>query len=108
MKIWKKYSSSGIYKTRYQNDSYLLLLGKRKLQSFKISFEKFLLIWNKHHSLLSGSPPISAAPESLKINKLLGHLLEEIRYLHTTAFSQVCYYLSVPFFLQSAGKDLRL
>ena len=67
MKIWKKYSSSEIYKTRYQNDSYLLLLGKRKLQSFKISFEKFLLIWNKHHSLLSGFPPISAAPESLKI-----------------------------------------
>ena len=30
----EKNSSSGIYKTRYYNDSYLLLLGKRKLQSF--------------------------------------------------------------------------
>ena len=26
----KKYSSSGIYKTRYHNDSYFLILGKRK------------------------------------------------------------------------------
>ena len=28
-----------IYKTRYHNGSYLLLLGKRKLQSFEISQE---------------------------------------------------------------------
>ena len=31
--------SSGIYKTINHNDSYLLLLGKRILQSFEISFE---------------------------------------------------------------------
>ena len=30
------YSSFGIYKSRYHNDSYLLLRGKRKLQSFEI------------------------------------------------------------------------
>ena len=34
----KKYSSSGIYKTRYHNGNYLLLLGKRKLQSFDVLF----------------------------------------------------------------------
>ena len=40
MKKWKKiYSCFGIYKTRYHNESYLLLLGKSKLQSFKISYE---------------------------------------------------------------------
>ena len=38
MNKWKKYSSSEIYKTRSHNDSYLLL-GKRKLQSFEISYE---------------------------------------------------------------------
>ena len=36
MKKWKRYSSSGIYDTRYHNDSHLLLLEKRKLQSFEI------------------------------------------------------------------------
>ena len=39
IKKWKNCSSSGIYKTRYYNDSYLLLNGKRKLQSFEISYE---------------------------------------------------------------------
>ena len=34
----KKYNSSGIHKTRYHNDSYLLLLGKKKQQSFEISY----------------------------------------------------------------------
>lgn len=38
MKKWKRYSSSGIYNTRYHNDSYSLLLEKRKLQQ---SFENF-------------------------------------------------------------------
>ena len=32
-------SSSGTYKAIYQNDSYLLLFGKRILQSFEISYE---------------------------------------------------------------------
>ena len=39
MKKWEKCSSSGIYKTTYHNDSYLLLFEKRKLQSFEISYE---------------------------------------------------------------------
>ena len=34
-----KKGSSGIYKTGYENGSYLLLLGKRKLQKFQISYE---------------------------------------------------------------------
>ena len=34
----KKYNSSGIHKTGYHNDSYLLLLGKKKQQSFEISY----------------------------------------------------------------------
>ena len=34
----KKYNSSGIHETRYHNDSYLLLLGKKKQQSFEISY----------------------------------------------------------------------
>ena len=33
----KRTSSSGTYKTRYHNGSYLLQLGKRKLLSFEIS-----------------------------------------------------------------------
>ena len=37
MKKWKKCSSSRIHKTRYHNDSNLLLLGNRKVQSFEIS-----------------------------------------------------------------------
>ena len=38
-KLWKMKttSSSGILKTMYHNGSYLLLFGKRKLQSFEIS-----------------------------------------------------------------------
>ena len=38
-KLWKMKttSSSGILKTMYHNGSYLLLSGKRKLQSFEIS-----------------------------------------------------------------------
>ena len=38
-KLWKikAISSSGILKTIYHNGSYLLLFGKRKLQSFEIS-----------------------------------------------------------------------
>ena len=35
----KKCSSSGIYTTRHNNGNYLLLLGKRKLESFEISYE---------------------------------------------------------------------
>ena len=35
-------SSSGIFKTTSHHNSYLLLFGKRKLQSFEISFEQFL------------------------------------------------------------------
>ena len=35
----KKCNSSGIYAIRYHNDSYLLLLGKWKLQSFEITCE---------------------------------------------------------------------
>ena len=41
----KKYNSSGIHKTRYHNDSYLLLLGKKKQQSFEISYNP-LYIYN--------------------------------------------------------------
>ena len=33
----KKTSSSGIWKTIYNSSSYLLVFGKRKLQSFEIS-----------------------------------------------------------------------
>ena len=32
-------SSSGIYMARFHDGSYLLLLGKRKLQNFKIPYE---------------------------------------------------------------------
>ena len=35
----KTTNSSGIVETIYHNGSYLLLLGKRKLQSFEISWE---------------------------------------------------------------------
>ena len=35
----EEYSSFEINKTRYHNGSYLLLLGKRKLQNFEISYE---------------------------------------------------------------------
>ena len=35
----KKRVSSKRYKAGYNNGSYLLLLGKRKLQSFQISYE---------------------------------------------------------------------
>ena len=35
----KKRVSFEIYKAGYHNGSYLLLLGKRKLQSFQISYE---------------------------------------------------------------------
>ena len=40
----EKANSSGIYKTRYHNDSYLLLYGKEQLQNFEISCEKFFSI----------------------------------------------------------------
>ena len=39
MKKMKITSSPGIYKTIYHNSSYLLLLGKKILQRFEISFE---------------------------------------------------------------------
>ena len=39
MKKWKKYGNSGIQNSRCHNDSYSLVLGKRKLQSFEISHE---------------------------------------------------------------------
>ena len=61
MKKWKNTSSYGLYKTRYHNCSYLVLLGKRNLPSFEISCEKFLLLWNKPLSLLN------AVPQSFKI-----------------------------------------
>ena len=35
----KKRGSFEIYKAGYHDGSYLLLLGKRKLQSFQISYE---------------------------------------------------------------------
>ena len=38
-KTMEKYSSCGIHKGKYHNDSYLLLLGKKELQSFEISYE---------------------------------------------------------------------
>ena len=47
-------SSYGFNKTRY-NCSYLLLLGKRNVQSFEMSYEKFLLLWNMNLSLLSAA-----------------------------------------------------
>ena len=37
-------NSSGIYKTRYHNGSYLLLFGKENLQNFEISCEKSLSV----------------------------------------------------------------
>ena len=40
-------SSSGIFKAIYYNDSNILLFGKRELQNFEISWEEFLLLWNK-------------------------------------------------------------
>ena len=40
----EKANSSGIYKTRYHNDSYSLLFGKEQLQNFEISCEKFFSI----------------------------------------------------------------
>ena len=51
-------SSSGIYKTRYDSGSYLLLFEKRKWQSLQISFELFLLLWNRR------CPPILAISSS--------------------------------------------
>ena len=41
-KLWKMETttSSGILKTIYHNSSYLLLFGKRKLQSFEILLEE--------------------------------------------------------------------
>ena len=48
LKKKKKYSSSEMYKTWHHNESYLLLLEKRKLQSLDISHEYFPLLWNKH------------------------------------------------------------
>ena len=47
MKKWKKYSSSGIYKTRYQN-------------------ELFIVTWKE--KITNYHPPISAAPQSFRIN----------------------------------------
>ena len=35
----KKCCSPGINKARYNNNNYLFLLGKRKLQSLEISYE---------------------------------------------------------------------
>lgn len=48
-KKWKNekmeiHSSCGIYKTRYHKCIYLLLLGKRKLLGFEISYESLLLL----------------------------------------------------------------
>ena len=43
----KKRGSFEIYKAGYHDGSYLLLLGRRKLQSFQISYEQFLLLWNR-------------------------------------------------------------
>ena len=57
----KKYISSGIYKTRYHDDSYLLLIGKWILQSFRISYVELFLLWNKRH------PFLNSATQSFKI-----------------------------------------
>ena len=43
-KKYKKSRSFEIYKAGYHDGSYLLLLGRRKLQSFQISYEQFLLL----------------------------------------------------------------
>ena len=40
----KKNGSSGIYKAGCHNGSYLLLIEKRKLKQFQISYEQFLLL----------------------------------------------------------------
>ena len=37
-------SSSGIYKTIYCNGNYLLLFGKKMLQSLEISYHSFCLL----------------------------------------------------------------
>ena len=54
----KESSSSGMCKSRYHNGKFLLLLGKIKLQSFEVSYEYFVLLWNK-------CLPVSSATNSL-------------------------------------------
>ena len=54
-KMEKKQSTSGIYETKYHNGSYWLLLRKRKLQSFEISYRSLLLLSNKRLPLLSAA-----------------------------------------------------
>lgn len=61
-------------------DSYLLLLGKRKLQSLKISYEQFFLFWNKRLPLLSATIQLVPHLKASKLNNCLGRLLEEIQY----------------------------
>ena len=58
----------------HHTGSYLLLVGKRKLQNFEISHDYFLLLWNK---CLPFFTPPSNKP---CLNKRQGHLLKEIRY----------------------------
>ena len=55
IKKLKNISGYGLYKTRYYSCNYLLLLGKRNLQSFAILYEKFLLLWNKRLPLLTAA-----------------------------------------------------
>ena len=60
-------SSSGIFKHIYPNGSDLLLFEKRKLQSFEISYELFLLLWNRCLALLIKHQPTKSASESFEI-----------------------------------------
>ena len=57
-KLWKNESiinSSEILKTIYHIGGYLLLSGERKLHSFEIPCECFLLRWKQCLSLLSAA-----------------------------------------------------
>lgn len=53
MTRWEKTGSYGLYKIRYHDCIYLLLLGKRNSKSFEISFEKILLLEYKRFRLLN-------------------------------------------------------
>ena len=55
-------TSSGILKTIYHNSSYLLLFGKRKLQSFEILLEEI------PHTLKQAPPSNKCRTLSFEIN----------------------------------------
>ena len=49
--VWKQ-CSSGIYKVLNHGGSDLSLFEKRLWQSFEISFEWFMLLWNKGYTVI--------------------------------------------------------